>query len=303
MASGASPARQTTAAATIGTPGGASGTIASATAAPASAASSSRRSRTWPAEQGEEQRGERGVEPERLGSPSTEPASDAGDRADDPRGVDRHARADQQPRVVAPAAAVADRPRLVDGDLALRGARSGAARQPRRDRQPDRQVARVEQQRRDDRGDRGAAVVDDRHGRELRRAGEGQDREDDGRDGGESGLPGEHAVGQPEAADGDRQRPGAAGALRDRSFAALASTFAMPNEIVKVVGDNLRRLRTEQGLSLSDLARSSGVAKATLSARWRAAAATRRSRRSRALAAALQIPMGDLITAGRSPRR
>jgi transcriptional regulator with XRE-family HTH domain len=70
----------------------------------------------------------------------------------------------------------------------------------------------------------------------------------------------------------------------------------MPNEIVKVVGTNLRRLRAEQGLTLSDLARASGVAKATLSA-LEGGRGNPTLETLSALAAALQIPMGDLITA------
>lgn len=70
----------------------------------------------------------------------------------------------------------------------------------------------------------------------------------------------------------------------------------MPNEIVKVVGTNLRRLRGEQGLSLSDLARTSGVAKATLSA-LEGGRGNPTLETLSALGAALQIPMGDLITA------
>ncbi len=70
----------------------------------------------------------------------------------------------------------------------------------------------------------------------------------------------------------------------------------MPNEIVKVVGTNLRRLRTDQRLSLSDLARSSGVAKATLSA-LEGGRGNPTLETLSALAAALEIPMGDLITA------
>jgi transcriptional regulator with XRE-family HTH domain len=69
----------------------------------------------------------------------------------------------------------------------------------------------------------------------------------------------------------------------------------MPNEIVKVVGTNLRRLRAEQSLSLSDLARSSNVAKATLSA-LEGGRGNPTLETLSALAAALQIPMGDLIT-------
>src|SRR3954470_2036961 len=71
----------------------------------------------------------------------------------------------------------------------------------------------------------------------------------------------------------------------------------MANEIVKVVGTNLRRLRAEQSLSLSDLARSSGVAKATLSA-LEGGRGNPTLETLSALAAALQIPMGDLITPG-----
>jgi transcriptional regulator with XRE-family HTH domain len=70
----------------------------------------------------------------------------------------------------------------------------------------------------------------------------------------------------------------------------------MPNEIVKVVGTNLKRLRGEQALSLSDLARSSGVAKATLSA-LEGGRGNPTLETLSALAAALQVPMGDLITA------
>ena len=74
----------------------------------------------------------------------------------------------------------------------------------------------------------------------------------------------------------------------------------MPNEIVKVVGTNLRRLRTDQGQSLSDLARSSGVAKATLSA-LEGGRGNPTLETLSALAAALEIPMGDLITAADPP--
>jgi transcriptional regulator with XRE-family HTH domain len=70
----------------------------------------------------------------------------------------------------------------------------------------------------------------------------------------------------------------------------------MPNEIVKVVGDNLRRLRAQKGQSLSELARSSGVAKATLSA-LEGGRGNPTLETMSAIAAALQLPMGDLITA------
>jgi transcriptional regulator with XRE-family HTH domain len=75
----------------------------------------------------------------------------------------------------------------------------------------------------------------------------------------------------------------------------------MPNEIVQVVGANLRRLRTEHGRSLSDLARTSGVAKATLSA-LEGGRGNPTLETLSALAAALEIPMGDLITAADPPR-
>lgn len=74
----------------------------------------------------------------------------------------------------------------------------------------------------------------------------------------------------------------------------------MPNEIVNVVGANLRRLRTGQSLSLSDLARGSGVAKATLSA-LEGGRGNPTLETLSALAAALEIPMGDLITAADPP--
>ncbi|WP_051221582.1 XRE family transcriptional regulator [Conexibacter woesei] len=70
----------------------------------------------------------------------------------------------------------------------------------------------------------------------------------------------------------------------------------MPNDIVKVVGDNLRRLRAQKGQSLSELARSSGVAKATLSA-LEGGRGNPTLETMSAIAAALQLPMGDLITA------
>jgi transcriptional regulator with XRE-family HTH domain len=70
----------------------------------------------------------------------------------------------------------------------------------------------------------------------------------------------------------------------------------MPNGIVKVVGANLRRLRAEKAQSLSDLARTSGVAKATLSA-LEGGRGNPTLETLSAIAAALQIPMGDLITA------
>jgi transcriptional regulator with XRE-family HTH domain len=70
----------------------------------------------------------------------------------------------------------------------------------------------------------------------------------------------------------------------------------MPNEIVKVVGTNLRRLRSDHGRTLSDLARASGVAKATLSA-LESGRGNPTLETLSALAAALEVPMGDLISA------
>jgi transcriptional regulator with XRE-family HTH domain len=69
----------------------------------------------------------------------------------------------------------------------------------------------------------------------------------------------------------------------------------MPNEIVKVIGTNLRRLRTEDGRTLSELARVSGVAKATLSA-LEGGRGNPTIETLSAIAAALERPMGDLIT-------
>ncbi|MDX6725944.1 MAG: hypothetical protein QOK49_749 [Baekduia sp.] len=70
----------------------------------------------------------------------------------------------------------------------------------------------------------------------------------------------------------------------------------MPNAIVKVVGTNLRRLRSDHGRTLSDLARASGVAKATLSA-LESGRGNPTLETLSALAAALEVPMGDLISA------
>lgn len=72
--------------------------------------------------------------------------------------------------------------------------------------------------------------------------------------------------------------------------------FAMSNEVVKVVGVNLRRLRGQAGRSLSDLARASGVAKATLSA-LEAGRGNPTIETLSAIATALTVPLGDLITA------
>jgi transcriptional regulator with XRE-family HTH domain len=85
-----------------------------------------------------------------------------------------------------------------------------------------------------------------------------------------------------------RQAPGGG------RFAALGCAFDMPNEMVQVVGANLRRLRGESGTSLSAVARSSGVAKATLSALEGGRGNPTIDTLS-AIAAALKVPMGDLV--------
>lgn len=79
------------------------------------------------------------------------------------------------------------------------------------------------------------------------------------------------------------------------AFAGLGCAFAMSNEIVAVLGSTVRRVRAEQGLSLSDLARASGVAKATLSA-LEGGRGNPTLETLSALAAALEIPMGDLLS-------
>jgi transcriptional regulator with XRE-family HTH domain len=70
----------------------------------------------------------------------------------------------------------------------------------------------------------------------------------------------------------------------------------MPNEILQMVGTNLRRLRADHALSLSDLSRTSGVAKATLSA-LEGGRGNPTLETLSAVAAALEVPMGDLIGA------
>src|SRR6185437_15505453 len=65
-------------------------------------------------------------------------------------------------------------------------------------------------------------------------------------------------------------------------FDSLVRSFGMINDLMPVVAANLRRLRGEQGRSLSELARASGIAKATLSA----------------LEASLEVPFGDLLAGG-----
>jgi transcriptional regulator with XRE-family HTH domain len=74
----------------------------------------------------------------------------------------------------------------------------------------------------------------------------------------------------------------------------------MANDIIEVVEANLRRMRAERGLSLSDLARTSGVAKATLSA-LEGGRGNPTLETLSALATALDIPMGDLISTAKPP--
>ena len=68
----------------------------------------------------------------------------------------------------------------------------------------------------------------------------------------------------------------------------------MINDLMPVVAANLRRLRGEQGRSLSELARASGFAKATLSA----LEAGKGNQTLSALATALDVPFGDLLAGG-----
>jgi transcriptional regulator with XRE-family HTH domain len=68
----------------------------------------------------------------------------------------------------------------------------------------------------------------------------------------------------------------------------------MENDVVKSLATNLRRLRAEQGRSLSDLARTSGVAKATLSA-LEGATGNPTLDTLQALSTALGVPFGDLL--------
>jgi transcriptional regulator with XRE-family HTH domain len=68
----------------------------------------------------------------------------------------------------------------------------------------------------------------------------------------------------------------------------------MENAGVKALAANLRRLRGAQGRSLSDLARASGVAKATLS-ELEAARGNPTLDTLQALATALGVPFGDLL--------
>jgi transcriptional regulator with XRE-family HTH domain len=71
----------------------------------------------------------------------------------------------------------------------------------------------------------------------------------------------------------------------------------MLDDLISVVAANLRRLRTEQGRTLSELARASGIAKATLSA-LEAGKGNPTIETLSSLATALGIPFGDLLAGG-----
>jgi transcriptional regulator with XRE-family HTH domain len=73
----------------------------------------------------------------------------------------------------------------------------------------------------------------------------------------------------------------------------------MVDDLISVVARNIRRLRTEQGRSLSELARASGIAKATLSA-LEAGKGNPTIETLNSLAAALGVPFGDFL-AGAAP--
>jgi transcriptional regulator with XRE-family HTH domain len=71
----------------------------------------------------------------------------------------------------------------------------------------------------------------------------------------------------------------------------------MINDLMPVVAANLRRLRGEQSRSLSELARASGIAKATLSA-LEAGRGNPTIETLSSLATALGVPFGDLLASG-----
>jgi transcriptional regulator with XRE-family HTH domain len=71
----------------------------------------------------------------------------------------------------------------------------------------------------------------------------------------------------------------------------------MVGDLIAVVAANLRRLRMEQGRTLSELAQASGVAKATLSA-LEAGKGNPTIETLSSLATALGIPFGDLLAGG-----
>jgi transcriptional regulator with XRE-family HTH domain len=71
----------------------------------------------------------------------------------------------------------------------------------------------------------------------------------------------------------------------------------MIDDLIAVVAANIRRLRGEQGRTLSELARASGVAKATLSA-LEAGKGNPTIETLSSLATALGVPFGDLLAGG-----
>ena len=71
----------------------------------------------------------------------------------------------------------------------------------------------------------------------------------------------------------------------------------MMNDLMPVVAANLRRLRGDQGRTLSELARASGIAKATLSA-LEAGKGNPTIETLSSLATALGVPFGDLLAGG-----
>lgn len=71
----------------------------------------------------------------------------------------------------------------------------------------------------------------------------------------------------------------------------------MVDDLIAVVAANIRRLRGEQGRTLSELARASGIAKATLSA-LEAGKGNPTIETLSSLATALGVPFGDLLAGG-----
>ena len=92
-------------------------------------------------------------------------------------------------------------------------------------------------------------------------------------------VAGEHAEGDPKVATATAKGAMRRAPSRTRvvPFDSLVRSFDMTNDLMPVVAANLRRLRGDQGRTLSELARASGIAKATLSALE--AGSNRRSKR------------------------
>ena len=164
-------------------------------------------------EQGEEQRRKRRVEAEPRGVAEQVAEDDADDRAAHPRDPDAGPRGEQHALVPLSLALGGHGPGLVDHQMRVQQARPHASLDPRRDGDPDREVAAVEQQRRRDRGRRGAAAGEHRDRGELRGAGERGHRHHDRREPAEAGRARQHAEGDAEGADRDRQGNDGAGAF------------------------------------------------------------------------------------------